>query len=94
MSDVLTDILAKRRDRAIAVILGVKEREVDPILNRDPRGREVSSKLRKVVLDQINELHELTQDMLKSMATSGDVVLNDVYLEMLARIHDAVVVSP
>lgn len=88
MSDVLTDILAKRRDRAIAKILGFKERELDPILSQHPRGREVSTKLRKIVLDELNDQHELALDVLKSLGDDSTVVLNDHYLKLLANMHD------
>lgn len=85
MSDVLTEVLAKRRDRAIGIVLGVKERECDRHLPP-----EVSKKLRKVVLDQLNEFYDLCLDVLRSL-DNGDVVLNERYLEMLAEVHTAVV---
>jgi hypothetical protein len=66
-------LLARRRDRAIAIILGVKERECDPYLPE-----EASRKLRKVVLDQFNEFSALVEDI----ADSG-VVLNQEYLAKL-----------
>lgn len=84
MQQVLTDILAKRRDRAIAIVLGVKERECDRHLPA-----EASHKLRKVVLDQFNELHDLAIDLIKSLDTNG-IVLNEIYLQKLDEIHDAV----
>jgi hypothetical protein len=89
MSNVLTDVLAKRRDRAIAIILGVKERECDSILKSTPDGKAASDKLRKVVLDQMNELHDLYLDVMKSYDT-GEVVLNEDYLAKLDEIHEAV----
>lgn len=84
MQQVLTDILAKRRDRAIAIVLGVKERECDRHLPP-----EASYKLRKVVLDQFNELHDLATDLIKSLDTNG-IVLNEIYLQKLDEIHNAV----
>src|SRR4051812_27144438 len=93
MSEVLTEILAKRRDRAIATILNVKEREVDPHLCQSQRGREASAKLRKVVLDQLNEIHDLTLDVLRSFESSEGVVLNEHYLTLLSEIHDALVTN-
>lgn len=77
-------LLAKRRDRAIAVVLGVKERECDQYL--PPVAR---AKLRKVVLDQFNELYELTLDLFRSFDSDG-VVLNELYLERLAALHQDV----
>lgn len=82
MQQVLGDILAKRRDRAIAIVLGVKERECDKHLPQEAR-----TKLRKVVLDQFNDLHDLSMDLIRSL-DSGDFVVNEVYLEKLDAIYD------
>ncbi len=79
---LLSDILAKRRDRAIAIILGVKERECDKSLS--PAS---SSKLRKVVLDQLNDYHDLCADLIRSL-DSDDVVLNEVFVERLDQISN------
>jgi len=76
------EVLAKRRDRAIAIILGVKEREVDSYLPKP-----VQAKLRKVILDQLNEYYELCLDLLPSLEQEG-VVLNEVYLDKIAALHD------
>lgn len=81
---VLQELLAKRRDRAIAIILGVKERECDKHLPQ-----EAKSKLRKVILDQTNEMYELCLDVMRSLDT-GDVVLNEVYLDKLDEVHAGV----
>lgn len=86
MSDVLTDVLSKRRDKAIGIVLGVKERECDRFLPA-----EVSKKMRKVVLDQLNEFCDLCLDVLTSLEANGSVVLNERYIEMLAEVHSAVV---
>lgn len=63
------EILKKRRDRAIAIVLSIKEREVDPILNGADGGVAASRALRKVVLDQLNEFCDLALDV----AGSGDL---------------------
>lgn len=57
------DILKKRRDRAIAIILNVKERDVDPYLQDQP---EASRRLRKVVLDQLNDFCDMALDIVGS----------------------------
>lgn len=80
---ILGDILAKRRDRSIAIILGVKERECDRHLPPEAR-----TKLRKVVLDQLNDFHDLCADLIRSLDAGGDVVVNEVYVEKLDAIHD------
>ena len=60
------DILKKRRDRSIAIILGLKEREIDPLLRSQPGGDRASSLLRKVILDQINDFHDIALDVASS----------------------------
>jgi len=85
--EVLADVLGRRRDRAIAAVLGVKEREVDPHL---PDA--VARKMRKVVLDQFNDYHGLTMDVLGSLVDAdATTVLNDLWLDKLSQIHEALV---
>ena len=78
---LLGDILAKRRDRAIAIILGIKERECDRYLSAEAKG-----KLRKVVLDQLNDFHDLCMDLIRSL-DNDEVVLNEVFVNRLDDIH-------
>lgn len=82
---VLSDMLAHRRDRAISIVLGLKEKECDTFLPRD-----VSQRLRKVVLDQVNDLVDFAMDLCKSLDT-GEVVLNEDYLKKLDDVHEIVV---
>ena len=81
MQQALTDLLEKRRNRAIAIVLGVKERECDRDLSAH-----ASQKLRKVVLDQFNEFHDLVLDIMGSL-DHGEVVLNEEYLQRIDEIH-------
>ena len=60
------EILRKRRDRAIAIILTVKEHEVDPILDGAPDGKDASVALRKAVLDQVNDFYNMALDVANS----------------------------
>lgn len=85
MQAALEALLRKRKDRTVAVILHVKERDADKHLPRD-----VQQKLRKVVMDQVNEFYDLVVDIAGSLDT-GEVLLNDEYLEKIDRIHQAVV---
>lgn len=87
MNQTALSIMERRRNKAIAVILGMKEREVDPHLPNHLR-----EKLRKVVLDQVNDYHELCLDVIRSLDT-GEVTLNEVYLEMISDLHEAVVTN-
>lgn len=84
MTESHKELLNKRRDRVIAIILGVKERECDEYLPP-----EVSAKLRKVVLDQVNELCDLASDLLRSEPEA--TVVNEIFLQKLEEIHEAVV---
>lgn len=81
MQDALADLLKRRRDRGIAIILSIKERECDGYLPRESR-----IKLRKVVLDQFNEFYDLVLDLMSSL-DQGDVVLNEEYLDKLDSVH-------
>lgn len=68
--------LGKRRDRAIATILSFKERECDIYLPED-----VSYELRKVILDQINDVIDLAYDLI-----NDDIIINEAFLDKLDEI--------
>ena len=80
-----TLLLRKRRDRAIAIVLGLKEREADQYL---PPA--VSAKLRKVILDQMNDLYDTCLDLLGS-SDDGSVVLNESYLRKIDDMYELLV---
>lgn len=82
---LLGTILAKRRDRSIAIVLGVKERECDKDLTPEAR-----TKLRKVVLDQFNEYHDFCADVLRSLEGHSDSVLNEVWLDKIDTMHSMI----
>jgi len=63
---LVDQLIRKRKDRAIAIVLGIKEREVDPILKSQPGGDKASRMMRKVILDQLNELADLACDVAMS----------------------------
>ena len=81
------DILRKRRDRDIAIVLNVKEREVDPLLTHEGGGTHASRLLRKVVLDQFNDFCDLALDVTASGEASQfefnaavwDRKINEIY---------------
>lgn len=85
MQEVLTDFLQKRKNRSIAIIMAVKERECDPSLSAMQ-----SQKLRKVVLDQLNDFYDTCVDVMASLDT-GEVILNEGYLQKLDELHEVVV---
>lgn len=70
--------LGRRRDRAIATLLGFKEKECDQYLPPD-----VQARLRKEILDQVNELVDTAFDLLGSG-------MNQVYMDRLDEIYEAV----
>jgi len=85
-SQILHGMLARRRDRAISIVLGLKEKECDQFLTK-----ESSMKLRKVILDQMNELADFAIDVCNSLDT-GEIVLNEKYLHKLDELYETVVV--
>lgn len=81
MQPALENMLKKRRDRSIATILGIKERECDPHL--PDRAKRV---LRKVILDQFNDYYEVVLDVAASLDT-GEVTLNEHYLQKIDALY-------
>lgn len=73
------ELLARRRDRAIAIVLSVKERECDEFLSP-----EAQRKLRKAVLDQFNDFASFAMDLL------GTQAVNEEYINRLDLILTAV----
>ena len=71
-----SEIVAKRRDRAIATILSFKEDEVDYYIDN-----ELSADLRKVVLDSINDVCNLAIDLLDESS-----IVNEIFLDRLDEI--------
>jgi hypothetical protein len=74
-------ILGKRRDRIIASFLSFKERECDQFLPQ-----EISSKLRKKFLDDINDLCDIAFDLI----ADETVVWNDEFMNRLDDIYQMV----
>lgn len=72
------EILNKRKNRGIAIILSYKEKECDQYLPE-----EQSTALRKVVLDVLNDFSDFCADLIPR-----DVVWNELYLEKLDSLHE------
>lgn len=77
-------MVSRQRDRAIAIILDYKERDCDRHLPPD-----VQRRLRKVVLDQLNDFTGFCIDLLDSVDTGG-AILNEHFLQLLTEIHEAI----
>lgn len=76
------EILGKRRDRTIAILLSYKEKEIDRFLPED-----LSVAFRKTLLDHINDLCEFAFDL---EGSSGITEFNEVYIERLEDIYDKI----
>ncbi len=87
------DILKKRRDRAIAIVLSIKEREVDPFLSGSQSGRDASKAMRKVVLDQLNDFCDLALDVAASGEATNFEFNPDVWDRKINEIHRAVMTN-
>lgn len=57
------EILKRRCDRAIAIILHFKEDRIDPLLSADEESVAASHAFRKVVLDQLNDFRDIALDI-------------------------------
>ncbi len=79
------ELIDKRCRRSIAMILGVKEREVDRFLPP-----EVQVKLRKVVIDTLNDFATMAIDVLEC-SCHDDTVINELWMNKLAEIHAVLV---
>ncbi len=79
------ELISKRKDRAIAIILSVKENECDEYLPQDAQ-----YSLRKVVLDQINSFYDLVLDVVSSV-DSDSVELNQYYLDLISELHETLI---
>lgn len=82
-TNILPEMLARRRDRAISIVLGLKERECDQYLPDSAKQH-----LRKVVLDQFNDLVDFAMDVCNSL-DSGEYILNEEYLKKIDEMHDS-----
>lgn len=64
------ELLKKRKDRAVAIVMNIIERDIHPLLNQLPEGKRepAKRKLRKVILDQFNDFYDMARDV----ALSGE----------------------
>lgn len=88
MQAALETMLKRRRNRSIATILGIMDRECASQLSEATHQR-----LRKVILDQINDLCDVIHDLAASLDT-GEVTLNEYYLNRIDEIHQSLVGEP
>lgn len=77
------DRLNHRRNRSIAAILSYKEQHIDASLSAEQR-----TMLRKVVLDNVNELYEVAADIIDD---NGGVLFNELYQRKIDEVHAGVI---
>lgn len=85
MQQALKEFVDRRCTRSVAIIMGVSEREIFPALTPAQQ-----RKLRAVVRDTLYDFRTVVTDLLEGLDT-GEVVLNELWLEKLEQIHRAVV---
>ena len=78
------DVVSRRCNKVIAIILRYKDEHLDPYLPE-----ETANEFRTLVLDQINDLHDLFVDLLK-VSKDDSAVVNEHYLALLEEVHVAV----
>lgn len=78
LRDEARTVVKRRRNKALATILDAKERIVDPVV--EPA---LAEALRKVILDEINGLCEITFAVMESVARQDVVDLNELYFTKL-----------
>lgn len=76
MNDAVKETLRKRKDRMAAIILGAWESN-----DRD---------FRKVVLDQVNDYHDLVINLM-NIVDDNSVVLNEEYVRKLDELYEHIV---
>lgn len=75
------NFLAKRTKKSIAILMSYKERQCDQYLPK-----EISQELRKVILDEMNDLANVASDLI-----SEDIIWNEEFYEKFDQIHKAVI---
>jgi len=88
MADPMKELLAKRKNRTLATIMNVKEKECDRYLPP-----EAQAALRKVIMDTVNDFYDVCLDVIRSVEEADEsVVVNWDYIERrIDLIYDAVV---
>lgn len=78
-ADAILALLDRRKNRAIRIILGTKER-----LYPD----QDEGAFRKVVLDEINGLFEQVRDIVETMQQDRSLAVNQLFLDKLDELKD------
>lgn len=77
MADPMKELLSKRKNRTLATIMNVKEKECDQHL--PPEAQAV---LRKVIMDTVNDFYDVCLDVIRSVEEADEsTVVNWDYIE-------------
>lgn len=87
------ELLAKRKDRAVAIIMHTVERDIYPLLDQVSSGEQAKRKLRKVVLDQVNDFYNLAIDVVASGEAQYTEFNADVWEQRLQRLETNIVAA-
>jgi hypothetical protein len=91
------EILKRRCDRAIAIILHFKEDRIDPLLPDDDDAAAASHAFRKVVLDQLNDFRDIALDIAQGSDAETTEYNPEIWEQRIERrlndIHRAVAAS-
>lgn len=80
-SEEVAELIRRRANRAIKTILTEKERVADDYLDYDE-----AESLRRVVLNEINDLSSLASALVESVADESRSV-NELYMSLLEEVH-------
>jgi hypothetical protein len=79
MDEGMRALLAKRKNRTLAIMLSEKEEIADDFLPED-----VAQELRKMILDYVNDFHDFCVDLVE--ASDSGVIFNQLVNEKLDHI--------
>lgn len=84
--DPILNLLERKKNRLIRVILGTKERLYDPedVAHDDPD----AAAFRKVVLDEVNDFFEQVTDIICTLQSDRTVVVNQLFLDKLDELKN------
>lgn len=84
MTDPLVDLLDRKKNKMIRVILGTKERlHPDDVCGDD-------GTFRKVVLDEVNAFFEHVTDIVETLQQDRTIAVNQLFLDKLDELRDVV----
>lgn len=85
------ELLKKRKDRAVAIVMSIIERDIHPLLNSLPADKRepAKRKLRKVILDQFNDFYDMARDVAMSGEAATFWFNDEEWERRLGQMYDA-----